>query len=64
MLKENEVREKAGIKVRALSPGFGAEIIGVDLSRPVDDATAEAIRDIWIEAGLLLVRDPKADDEA
>ncbi|MGF7150145.1 taurine dioxygenase [Sphingomonas zeicaulis] len=37
---------------------------GIDLTRPLDDATAAAIRDIWIEAGLLLVRDPCADDDA
>ncbi|SCW60592.1 taurine dioxygenase [Sphingobium faniae] len=65
MLQEaNAIATKAGLKVRALTPGFGAEIMGIDLSRPLDDATAAAIRDIWVEAGLILIRDPQADDEA
>lgn len=62
--KEGAITQKAGLKVRALTPGFGAEIQGVDLSRPLDDATASAIRDIWIEAGLLLFRGGDHDDEA
>lgn len=64
MLQEGTLREKAGLTVRALTPAFGAEILGLDLSRPPDEATAQAVRDIWIEAGLLLIRDPNADDEA
>ena len=64
MLQEGTIREKAGLTVRALTPAFGAEIMGLDLSRPLDEATAQAVRDIWIEAGLLLIRDPNADDEA
>jgi taurine dioxygenase len=61
---QDAVTGATGLKVRALTPGFGAEIMGVDLSWPFDDATAQAIRDIWIEAGLLLFRDPGADDAA
>ena len=65
MLQEADiVARNAGLQVRPLAPGFGAEIIGVDLSRPFSETTAQAIRDIWIEAGLLLFRDPDADDAA
>lgn len=52
------------LEQRPLSPTFGAEIIGVDLSRPLDDATASAIYDAWIEAGILLFRGEDHDDEA
>jgi taurine dioxygenase len=49
---------------RPLAPGFGAEVIGVDLSRPIDDATAQAIRDLWIDKGVLLFRGAGNDDAA
>ena len=62
--KADIVAKNAGLQVRSLSPGFGAEIIGAHISRPFSEETAQAIRDIWIEAGLLLFRDPDADDEA
>ena len=62
--KADIVAKNAGLQVRSLAPGFGAEIIGADLSRPFSEETAQAIRDIWIEAGLLLFRDPDADDDA
>lgn len=52
------------LSIRPLTPGFGAEIEGVDLSRPLDAATAEAIRNTWIEKGILLFRGGAQDDEA
>ncbi|ATE63968.1 TauD/TfdA dioxygenase family protein [Rhizorhabdus dicambivorans] len=52
------------ISTRPLASGFGAEIIGVDLSRPIDAATEQAIRDAWIEHGILLFRGADQDDEA
>ncbi|WP_313807654.1 TauD/TfdA family dioxygenase [Sphingobium sp.] len=58
------LRDRTGLTVRPLAAGFGAEVSGLDLSRPLDDATVAAIRDIWIEAGLLLFRDASHDDEA
>ena len=64
MATSNTMRDKAGLTVRALTPSFGAEIQGVDLTRPLDEATAQAIRDIWIEAGVLLFRDSGFDDAA
>ncbi|WP_336971832.1 TauD/TfdA family dioxygenase [Sphingobium aromaticiconvertens] len=61
---ESSISGIRGLRVRPLTHGFGAEIVGVDLNRPLDDATATAIRDIWIEAGLLLLRGSGHDDEA
>jgi taurine dioxygenase len=40
---------------RRLAP-FGAEIIGLDLERPLDEATAASIRGLWVDAGILLFR--------
>lgn len=49
---------------RPLTPKFGAEIIGVDLSRPLDEDTTRFIHDTWIDAGILLLRGADQDDEA
>lgn len=65
MLTQDTATESAsGLGARPLTPRFGAEILGVDLSRPIDEATAEFIRRTWIEAGLLLLRGTDNDDEA
>lgn len=56
--------EDAALTVRPLTPHFGAEIIGVDLLRPIEKSVAEAIRATWIEAGLLLFRGDGHDDDA
>lgn len=52
------------IALHPLTTGFGAEIAGVDLTRDLDEKTAEAIRRAWIEKGLLLFRGVSQDDEA
>ena len=39
---------KPGLTMRTLSPVMGVEISGVDLSRPVDDATFAAIHDAFL----------------
>jgi len=64
MLTETLAKDGTAITRRPLSPGFGAEILGVDLSRPLDDATAQSIRDIWIDAGIVLLRGVDHDDDA
>lgn len=58
------LNRSAPIERRPLTPAFGAEVIGVDLSRPLDKATVTAIRDTWIEAGILLFRGEAQNDEA
>ncbi len=46
-----------GVEVRPLSPALGAEIHGVDLTRPIDDATFAVIADAWREYLVILFRD-------
>lgn len=43
---------------------FGAEIVGLDLCAPLDASTEAAVRDAWIEHGILLFRDARNDDAA
>lgn len=62
MTIEASVAER--ITTRPLAPNFGAEIIGLDLSKPLDDAEIERVRSIWTEAGVILVRGADHDDEA
>ena len=42
--------------VRPLSPAIGAEIIGVDLRNPIDDALAQAMLDVWHRHLVILLR--------
>jgi len=46
-----------------LTPGFGFEICGVELSHPIDDETKKYIIDAWIEGGVLLFRGAGTSDE-
>lgn len=47
-----------------LSPSFGAEIRGIDLTREPSIEEAQFIRDTWINAGVLLIRNAAHDDAA
>jgi len=51
------------MKVHALSPGFGAEIADIDLSRELDDRTFAAIEKIYNESSVVLFRDQHITDE-
>ncbi len=42
--------------IRPLTPGFGAEIIGVDPALDLDDATFERVEAAWYRYGILLFR--------
>ncbi len=44
------------IDAKPLSGGVGAEITGLDLSRPIDDATADALNEAWLESAILVFR--------
>jgi taurine dioxygenase len=44
------------LAVRPLSPAIGAEIVGVDLREPIDDALAEAMLDVWHRHLVILLR--------
>src|SRR5437867_6684855 len=41
---------------------LGAEIRGIDVSRPLDDASFQAIHDAWIEHLVLVFRDQRLTD--
>ena len=45
------------LKLRPLHESLGAEIIGLDLSQPLDDATREAVIEAWLEHLILLFRE-------
>ena len=51
--------------IRPLSP-FGAEVIGIDLddNRTLDAAACNALRDAWVEHGILLFRNALHSEEA
>jgi alpha-ketoglutarate-dependent taurine dioxygenase len=45
------------IVVKPLSDACGAEIIGVDLTKPLDDPTLAAIKEAWHEYLMIVFRD-------
>ena len=49
MSKDFEVRRVAG--------ALGAEILGIDLARDLDEATTRRVRELWLEHGVLFFRD-------
>ena len=52
------------LELRPLSPTIGAEVLGVDLSRPLDAGTARRLLDAWHAHVLLLFRNQNLTDEA
>jgi len=46
----------ADLQVKPLSDALGAEIVGIDLSQPLDDATANAIEQAWHDHLVLVFR--------
>ena len=49
--------ETDGLHIEPLAPALGAEITGVDLSRPQPAATVDAIRRAFVEHGVVFFRD-------
>lgn len=47
--------------IHPLSPAIGAEIRGLDLSRPLDPATVAAVRTVWLDHCILLFRGQDID---
>jgi taurine dioxygenase len=47
-----------------LSPALGAEILGVDASRPLSDAVFSAILKAWHDHLVIVLRDQKLDEDA
>lgn len=50
-------------QTRPLSPALGAEILGVDLSRPISDELFAKIRDCWHDNVVLLFRDQHLSED-
>jgi taurine dioxygenase len=50
--------------VRQLSPALGAEILGVDLRDPIDDARKLQLLDTWHRHLVILLRDQMLDEDA
>src|SRR6266545_7319606 len=50
--------------VRPLSPALGAEIQGVDLRDPIDEALKEKFLDTWHQYLVILLRDQTLDEDA
>ena len=44
------------IQVRKLSDALGAEVVDFDPSQPMDEETARALRQLWLEYSILLFR--------
>jgi len=51
------------IKVRSTGAALGAEIIGIDLSQDLDDATFKQIVDLWHEHEVVFFRDQRLTPE-
>jgi taurine dioxygenase len=47
----------------SLSPALGAQASGVDLRRPLDDATIKALRDAFDQNVVLVIRDQKLSED-
>lgn len=50
--------------VRQLAPEVGAEVQGIDMTRPLSAEDSALIRDAWVRHGVLLFRNPANDDFA
>jgi taurine dioxygenase len=58
------IAEKTGtISVHQMHPHIGAEVRGVELSRPLDDETLRQIKDAWHKHAVLVFRDQKLSEE-
>ena len=55
-------REGAAFTLRPLSAALGAEVSGLDLSKPLDPVTVEALRTAWLEHLVLRFRGQRLTD--
>lgn len=58
-----ELQQASALRVRKLSPTLGADVRGIDLSRPVAKDTIRAIRQLWYEHSVLLVPGQVLDED-
>ena len=52
------------ISVHKMHPVIGAEVRGVDISRPLNDDTLRQIKDAWHEHTVLVFRDQTLSEDA
>jgi taurine dioxygenase len=57
MIMATQLKNTGTITVTPVHPVVGAEVSGIDLSRELDTATIEAIRQAWHDHSVLLFRD-------
>ena len=58
-----EALNASAIRVRRIGAFLGAEVMGVDLTQPIDDATFQAIRQAHAEHGVLVFPDQKISSQ-
>ena len=58
-----QLKKTEGPELVPLSPAIGVEARGIDLGKPVDDATRAALRRAWAENSILLVRGQDLTEE-
>jgi len=57
MIKYDDTERRSWMQVTNVTPTLGAEISGVDLAAPLDDATVAQLRQIWLDRKVLVFRD-------
>ena len=50
------------IRTTPLSRALGAEVAGVDLARPLDDATFDAVHAAWMDHLVIVLREQELSD--
>lgn len=63
VLQREAQLQQADLIIRRLQPTIGAEIEGVDLSRPISDATRDAIKAAILKHKVVFFRDQTLSDE-
>ena len=51
------------LRTKALTPAIGAEIIGVDLSKPIGDELFTKILDAWHRSNVILFRNQNLTED-
>ncbi len=49
------------VEFRPLSENLGVEAVGIDISKPLDDATFEKVHQAWLDNGIMLFRGQNLD---
>lgn len=62
-MPQSTAKSSETLQSRQLSPYIGAEVLGIDLSQPLNDEIAQAIRDLWEESSVLLFRNQTLTDD-